>query len=136
MEYKLFLPFPPTINSYYVQGPSVTRGKLRSFSGRVISRLGRIFREKVGIALNEQVPGLFLDTPVRIVTILHPPDKRVRDLDNYIKPLFDSLTHNKLWMDDVLVDQHENYRGVVASDGLTRIHITESGPVLPLDYWP
>nr|WP_246877229.1 RusA family crossover junction endodeoxyribonuclease [Pantoea ananatis] len=32
--------------------------------------------------------------------MLYPLDKRNRDLDNYQKTLFDSLTHAGVWVDD------------------------------------
>jgi len=37
---------------------------------------------------------------VEVSVLLFPPDKRQRDLDNYLKALFDSLTHAGVWGDD------------------------------------
>jgi crossover junction endodeoxyribonuclease RusA len=37
---------------------------------------------------------------VEVSVLLFPPDKRQRDLDNYLKALFDSLTHAGVWLDD------------------------------------
>ncbi|WP_275272978.1 RusA family crossover junction endodeoxyribonuclease [Pantoea ananatis] len=37
---------------------------------------------------------------VEVTLLLYPLDKRNRDLDNYQKALFDSLTHAGVWVDD------------------------------------
>ena len=42
---------------------------------------------------------------LQVEIYLYPPDRRKRDVDNYTKVLFDSLTHAGLWGDDEQVDQ-------------------------------
>lgn len=37
---------------------------------------------------------------VEVTVLLYPPDRRNRDLDNYQKALFGSLTHAGVWVDD------------------------------------
>jgi len=134
IDIQVYLPFPPTVNSYYQQGRPTTRGKP---GARIISRKGRQFREQILAECVEQLnePPRLADH-VRLVVCLHPPDRRIRDLDNYMKALLDALTHAELWEDDSLVDQLEVYRGSIMKNGQTRIQVTEAGPVLPPDYWP
>jgi crossover junction endodeoxyribonuclease RusA len=65
---------------------------------------------------------------------LFPPDRRKRDLDNYMKGLLDALTNGKLWVDDSLINQLHIYRGEVVTDGSVRVEISEAGPVVPIGY--
>lgn len=120
----LFLPFPPSINHYYVSGRN---------RQRFISAAGSRFRADVGKSLEENnAINLKLDMKLNVEVILYPPDKKVRDLDNYMKALLDSLTHGGLWADDSLIDQLSIYRGERTRGGLVRIEVNPAGPVLPL----
>ena len=120
--YELYLPYPPTINSYYVK----TR------QGVFISKKGRVFREAAAEAVNEQLPDAAISFAVLIEIVLHPPDRRKRDIDNVVKPTLDALTKAGLWTDDVLVNQLFVYRGEIEPpSGSTFIRITQAGPVIP-----
>jgi crossover junction endodeoxyribonuclease RusA len=61
---------------------------------------------------------------------LFPPDRRKRDLDNYMKGLLDALTVAELWTDDSLVDQLHIFRGEIVSGGSVRVEISDGGPVV------
>lgn len=92
----LFLPFPPSVNTYW---RSLSKGPL---AGRVIiSKRGREYRKEVGGCVLEQKRGWgkLLD-PVRVHIFYAQPDRRIRDLDNYLKAVFDSCTHAGVWADD------------------------------------
>ncbi len=117
----LYLPFPPTINSYY----KMTRQGQRYLDASV-----RAFRQKVADTVNEQAPGLKLDCPLFMEVYLFMPDKRKRDVDNYMKGLLDALTEAGLWEDDSLVDQLHIYRGEIVKGGLVRIELSEGGPIM------
>ena len=123
MQIYLNLPFPPTVNSYY----SITN------RGKFISKRGTQFRKDAMQACREQkVNNLALDDRFNVEVILYPPDKRVRDLDNYMKALLDAITHADLWVDDNQIDLLHIYRGIVIPDGLTRMRITSAQPfILP-----
>ena len=69
----LYLPWPPTINSYY----KMTRNGQRYLDVKV-----REFRAKVSSAINEQAPGLTIHEQIFMEVYLYPPDNRKRDLDN------------------------------------------------------
>jgi crossover junction endodeoxyribonuclease RusA len=136
MKIELFLPFPPSINNYYVK----TR------NGVFISKEGRAFRSGC-LEIISEVCGpicndLPLDYPLAITLVLYPPDKRKRDLDNYKKALYDAITHSGLWLDDSLIDQEFVYRGCVIpkpdsgkssgkSSGFVWVCIQPAGPVIP-----
>ena len=119
----LHLPWPPTINSYY----KMTRNGQRYLDVKV-----REFRQKVADSINEQMPGLHIDEHIFMEVYLYPPDKRKRDLDNYMKGLLDAVTEAGLWEDDSLIDQLHIYRGEVTRMGSVRVEISEAGPILPL----
>jgi len=120
IEIELILPFPPTINSYYGQNKHT----------RYLSRKGRIYAEGVSMAVHEQ--GLHnhgLSESLCVEVTLFPPDRRTRDLDNYMKALLDSLTRAGLWDDDQLVDQLLIYRGRLVKGGLCKVAVSEGGPL-------
>ena len=119
----LHLPWPPTVNSYY----KVTRQGHRYLDKKV-----RTFRALVAESVNEQLPGVTLDEKLFVEVYLYPPDRRKRDLDNYMKGLLDALTEAGLWEDDSLINQLHIFRGVLVSDGAVRIEISEGGPVVNL----
>ena len=117
----LYLPWPPTVNDYY----KVTRHGQRYLSTKV-----RGFRESVEESLGEQCPGLELDEQLFLEVYLFPPDRRKRDLDNYMKGLLDSVTQAKMWVDDSQVDQLHIYRGEVMSDGVVVVSVSDAGPII------
>jgi len=126
-DIELRLKWPPTINSYY-QPIGRQRGIKR------ISDAGKAFRNAVIEDVHEQLgAGIWFNDRISLTTVLYPPDKRIRDLDNYMKALLDALTHAKLWEDDSLIDQHHIYRGVIIPKGLVHLHIADAGPLLGKD---
>ena len=70
------------------------------------SSKGRQYRSAVQASLREQgfKRTSRYDEPVAVIVDLHAPDKRTRDIDNYLKSLFDGLTHGGVWKDDSQVD--------------------------------
>lgn len=89
---QLILPFPPSVNGYW----SATS------KGMLISARGRLYRTNAIAAVYEQLKrrpkSLLVDLDLQIV--LFPPTRAKRDLDNFQKALFDSLTHAGVWGDD------------------------------------
>ena len=123
MQLILNLPWPPTVNSYY----SKTK------RGVYISKKGAAFRDAVQLACKEQMAfGLKLDGRLSVCTILYPPDKRRRDLDNYMKALLDALTHAKVWVDDEQIDELAIHRGKKIPAGKVAMQINHHhGMILP-----
>ena len=124
MNIILELPFPPTVNSYYAHNK---RGI------KYITAKGRAFRADVCQAcLEQKAYGLILEDRLQFDVILYPPDRRQRDLDNYMKALQDALTLAKVWEDDSLIDGLGIHRGKVVKQGKCAVRITEHhGLILP-----
>ena len=127
MHYELHLPFPPTINSYYV----------KTKQGQFISMKGKKYRADVEAEVEQQLAALGvlpLEHSLNVTVVVHMPDKRKRDIDNYMKSLLDALTKAGVWEDDSLVDQLIIYRGARVYGGGIRLAINDAGPVIPLDF--
>ncbi len=118
------LPFPPTINSYYGH---TRRGV------KYITKKGKSFREEVRVACVEQnAYNLSLTSRIQLDVILYPPDRRTRDLDNYMKALLDALTLAKVWGDDEQIDSLTAHRGKLIKGGKCSVRISEhNGFILP-----
>jgi crossover junction endodeoxyribonuclease RusA len=77
----LNLPLPPSVNTYWR-----ANGKRR-----FISKEGMLFRENViDYCIDNKVPS-FGDKRLQFQVTLYPRDKRIQDIDNRIKALFDAL---------------------------------------------
>ena len=121
MNIEFYLPYPPTVNNYYV----------KTARGIFISQKGRKYRDDLHEATHQQIGEPQLDGRLSVQIILHPPDKRKRDLDNVGKSLLDALTKAKVWEDDEQIDQLQFYRGKPVKPGLVWMRITEAGPMIP-----
>ncbi len=112
---KLTLPFPPSVNTYWRN----TR------KGVLISASGRSFRSNALADIMEQLRRAPepITVNVAVSVILYPPDKRPRDLDNYLKAAFDSLTHAGVWVDDKQIKRFEVEWGPLTKRGKTEITI-------------
>ncbi len=119
---KLTLPFPPSVNSYW-RAPN--KGPL---AGRhLISANGRKFRSEAAAAVIEQlrrIPKPFV-SELSVHVVLFPPSRHRRDLDNYLKALFDALTHSNVWQDDSQIKHMEVSWGPLIPKGRTEIIIKE-----------
>ncbi|MDI6637205.1 RusA family crossover junction endodeoxyribonuclease [Pantoea dispersa] len=112
---KLTLPFPPSVNTYWRN----TR------KGVLISASGRSFRSNALADIMEQLRRVPepITVNVAVSVILYPPDKRPRDLDNYLKAAFDSLTHAGVWVDDKQIKRFTVEWGPLTKRGKTEITI-------------
>ena len=86
---KIELPYPPSVNHYYRRvGPRT-----------LISREGRRFREEVA-AILAAIGFRPFTGRLHVRVIVHPPDRRRRDIDNVQKALLDALEHAGVYRDD------------------------------------
>ncbi|OIV46767.1 crossover junction endodeoxyribonuclease [Sodalis sp. TME1] len=120
---KLTLPFPPSVNGYW-RAPN--RGKL---AGRhLVSERGRKYRAEAVAEILEQIRGM--PQPVTgdlaVSVTLCPPSRAKRELDNYFKALFDSVTNARIWMDDSQIKKLEAEWGPVTKGGRVYLSIVET----------
>jgi crossover junction endodeoxyribonuclease RusA len=113
---KLTLPYPPTVNTYY-----------RKWNNRmVISPSGKNFRNMVWMIAKRDYPKHKTFTePVSIKILVHPPDKRKRDLDNILKGLLDSLAKAGIFADDSQVEILHLIRLENVVDGCVVVFVSE-----------
>jgi crossover junction endodeoxyribonuclease RusA len=113
-----YVPFPPSVNQYWRAVPMGRACRV------LISRRGRKYRADVGAVLARTYNGFTpLDQRLRVQLVLYPPDKRKRDLDNYLKALLDALTHANVWVDDAQIDELTIRRGHVVAGGYVAVTI-------------
>lgn len=101
----LQLPYPPSVNTYW------------GFHGhrRFLTKKANEFKDIVKIIVLEN-GAKFGNNLLSIDIKLYPPDKRIRDIDNNLKPLFDSLVQAGLMDDDsqirrISVEFQEVFKG-------------------------
>ena len=115
--YEFKLPFPPSVNSYYRS--LVKKG----------TQLAYVTRSAKGKQYRQIIKSLLYGTPtltgdLKVSVVLHAPDNRRRDIDNYDgKALWDSLTHAGVWQDDSQVKERHSKWGDNIKDGLVVIKI-------------
>lgn len=123
-ELHLRLPWPISINSYKMP---IVKGRIAVMT---LTKRGRQYHHDVMQAVMDQlgrIPRPFLGR-LRIAIELRPPDRRVRDIDNSIKTLLDSLTFAKVWQDDSQLDELTIYRGQQIQGGKAIVIVSPLGP--------
>ena len=93
----------------------------------MISRGGREFRTKVCAQLGggngpRKPP---MGGRIALAMDAFPPDKRVRDIDNLMKPTLDSLQHAGVFFDDEQIDILIGRRREVVKGGRLDVRINE-----------
>ena len=119
MSRVITLPFPPSVNHYWrhvVMGKRVAT--LISAPGRKYTNavLGEVLRQKAAMRINHHVA---------VTIMLHAPDKRRRDVDNYAKSLLDSLVKANVLEDDSLIRDLRLVWGDILSGGKAVVMIRE-----------
>lgn len=119
MSLVITLPFPPSVNHYWrhvVMGKRVTT--LISAPGRKYSAAvqGEVLLQKAARRINSHVA---------MTVLLHAPDRRRRDVDNYAKSLLDSLVKSGVLEDDSVVRDLRLVWGDVLSGGKAVVMIRE-----------
>ncbi|MCU1787497.1 RusA family crossover junction endodeoxyribonuclease [Pectobacterium polaris] len=119
---KLILPFPPSVNTYW-RSPS--SGPL---AGRhLVSAKGRAFRTQAIACVLEQLrcKPKAITSLVAVTITFYPPDRRTRDMDNYLKAPLDALTHAGVWADDSQIKRMLLEWGPVTKGGKAEIVISD-----------
>jgi crossover junction endodeoxyribonuclease RusA len=76
-----------------------------------VSERGVNFRHEVLVIVSREGYRYSGNARLKMSIGLNPPDKRKRDLDNPIKPLWDALQHAGLFDDDSQIDKYDVVRG-------------------------
>ncbi|MDN5681379.1 MAG: RusA family crossover junction endodeoxyribonuclease [Ewingella sp.] len=113
---QLILPFPPSVNGYW----------RATSTGMKISARGRIYRTNAIAAVYEQLkrPPKPLLVELDLKIVFFPPTRAKRDLDNFPKALFDSLTHAGVWGDDSQIKRILLEWGPVTKGGKVQMKIS------------
>ena len=108
------LPWPPSVNHYY----AVVRGR------KVLSKKGREYKTESAVECLRQKAPRSLTQRLEVCIDAYPPDKRKRDLDNIVKPIFDALQDYGMF-DDSQIDDFRVRRREIAKPGYVRVYISE-----------
>lgn len=115
---NLRLPYPPSINHYYV----------RTNKGMAIKPEGKWYRQQVGFLVAiARLPRKFLGNEKVQVTIhAFTPDRIPRDVDNILKCLLDALTDAHVWGNDKQVyDLHITKGYDIQKKGYVEVTVSE-----------
>ena len=112
------LPFPPSVNHYYRRVAEKT----------LISEDGRIYQRQVATLVLVNRWKFMMAGRLSVDIILHPPDRRRRDVDNSHKALLDSMTKAGVWLDDSQIDDLRIRRGEVRTPATAVVSITVLTP--------
>jgi crossover junction endodeoxyribonuclease RusA len=93
----LIFPWPPSVNSLYMQGK--THGQ------KFLTKKGKEYKRALHDLYSDDERYPFT-VPIKISMDLIPPDSRNRDSDNYVKAVFDGLTQLGYIEDDSQIKQH------------------------------
>jgi crossover junction endodeoxyribonuclease RusA len=120
---KLKLPYPPSVNNYW----------MASGHRRYISKRGMEFKNEVRIyCLQHKIPKLgSFDVAVGIV--IHPRSKILMDIDNCSKAVLDSLEGAGIIDDDKQVVKLIIMRGGLVKGGGCTVYIEKVSPSMSLD---
>lgn len=91
----LVMPWPPSVNSLYMQGPK--------HGQKFLTKKGKEFKTLVH-ALYADSEREAIEGPLQVSLMFIPPDSRQRDLDNYIKATLDQLTYLNFIDDDSQIE--------------------------------
>lgn len=111
----LDLPWPPSANHFQGQ----------KFGKRFLSAKTKAFRLRVSeeVAKSNLAP---LTQALEVFLALYPPDKRKRDIDNYIKQTFDALQHAGVFEDDSQINKLTVIKHKPIKGGKCAVVIVES----------
>jgi crossover junction endodeoxyribonuclease RusA len=108
------LPYPPSINHYYI----------RNSAGVVLGAKGKSYRRDAALLLH-RFRGACQDKRLAVTINVFPPDKRKRDIDNLCKAVLDSLEHAGIYNNDNQIDMLTIIRRDIVKDGCLAIWISE-----------
>lgn len=138
--WKVILPFPPSINAYYVNRRAKTdRGKV--YNSKMVGPEGVRFRDMTVVAVRRghRYPPRFTGR-LKVTVFALPPNVKAdgsknrnrRDTDNLWKALLDALTRAHVIADDCLFDDSRIIRGNPMGAGCVMVGIERFDPDMAL----
>jgi crossover junction endodeoxyribonuclease RusA len=116
------LPFPPTVNHYWMSIWSPKHKKVF----HVLSADAKTFRDecilRVKMARKPKLKGF-----LRCEVVFYPPNNLRRDIDNLPKGLLDGMKHADVFDDDSQIRELMMKFGPVVKDGRTAVRLTTLG---------
>lgn len=109
------LPYPPSVNHYWKAG--------RDRSGRpmrYLTKAANDFKRVVGILCGRKSA---FSGRVGVRVLVYPPDCRVRDLDNLLKGINDSIMSAGVIVDDCQIDEIQMRRMDVRKGGMIQVWV-------------
>jgi Holliday junction resolvase RusA-like endonuclease len=106
---RIMLPYPPSLDTLY---PTVN-------GRRILSKKGKDYKEEIGWIIRKELPGFrIVPKPHKLFCImdLYPKDRRIRDIDNVEKIIYDSLSMI-IYEDDVQIHTALQRKHPIGSDG-------------------
>lgn len=116
------LPFPPSVNSYWRTVMRPVKGSRQRRPTVLVSDEGQAYQKRVFYETIRDRNSVG-DQRIALYVLLEMPDRRRRDVDNYLKSLLDSLTYARVWSDDSQIDLLTIERGAVKAPGSVKIEI-------------
>lgn len=110
----LLLPYPPSVNTYW------------GFHGhkRFLTDKAKAFKQEVAYRFALSGYKGYGGQLLQLKVVLHPPDNRVRDIDNCIKSLLDAMCQAGMFTDDCQIHKLTVEKSSVAKGGLCSIHLS------------
>lgn len=129
MPVTLLLPWPPSVNHYKRVGKLIRTKNGKIYQPRINSRSTLAYYLEVAKrALLFEPVKIAQGSNLQVTLLLHPPDKRKRDIDNILKVLLDSLVHANLIEDDFFIKKLVVEKFYPIKDGKVFVTIQEKEP--------
>ena len=115
--YSVTVPYPPTVNRYYVN----TGGQRKAKREEVDK-----YQRAVGLCVLQQGKAPALEGLLSCSLEVWPPDRRRRDLDNILKALLDAMQKAGVFADDQQI-AHLCMRRMPMVGGMVKVQLSPLG---------
>jgi Holliday junction resolvase RusA-like endonuclease len=129
LEITITLPYPPSVNNYKRIGKLLTTSTGKIYQCRVNSDETKRYYYEVWMKIRAYAASERLETPLdstislSLEVDMHPPDKRLRDVDGIAKVLLDSLQRGGLIENDYQIARLLIERKDIISQGKIIVRI-------------
>lgn len=123
--FKVTLPWPPSVNNYWGNRViPLKQGKQRYIVNTFVTERGKEFKAAVKRIIEKRLPELRpLECRLAYRMVFCPPDRRTRDISNFVKGVEDALQEAGLFKNDEQFDEVHLYRGPIGGAGCVQVTI-------------